>query len=167
MSLGPLIIASGMLLMLRIGPDAGYLSHVLPAAVVFGVGLALTVAPLTATVLASAEDALTGVASGVNNAVSRAAGLLAVAVLPVVAGLSGSAYRDPVVFAAGFRVAIILSAASVAGGGLIAWLAIRNDVLKPGQPPGAQASRMFCAVCGSPLDPAHDAAHDLPGAALS
>lgn len=151
MSLGPLIIASGMLLMTRIGAGASYMGDVLPAAVVFGLGLALTVAPLTATVLAAAEDSLTGVASGVNNAVSRAAGLLAVAVLPVVAGLSGDAYRDPVIFASGFRVAITLSAASVAAGGLFAWLTIRNDVLSPAETP----ERMYCPVCGAPLEPDH------------
>ncbi|CAN5821184.1 MFS transporter [soil metagenome] len=154
MSLGPLIIASGMMLMTRIGAGASYFGDVLPAAVVFGLGLALTVAPLTATVLAAAEDSLTGVASGVNNAVSRAAGLLAVAVLPVVAGLTGDAYLDPVAFAAGFRVAITLSASSVAVGGIIALLTIRNDVLGPARTP----EKMYCPVCGAPLEPAHEPA---------
>ncbi len=153
MSLGPLIIAAGMLLMTRIGAGASYLLHVLPAALVFGFGLALTVAPLTATVLAAAPDSLTGAASGVNNAVSRAAGLLAVAVLPVIAGLTGDAYRDPVAFAAGFRVAITISAAAVASGGVIAWFTIRNDVLKPED---AAPPMMHCAVCGSPLEPDHE-----------
>lgn len=156
MSLGPLIIAAGMLLMVRIGSDANYVTEVLPAAIVFGLGLALTVAPLTATVLSAAKDSMTGIASGVNNAVSRAAGLLAVAVLPVVAGLTGDAYRDPVAFAAGFRVAITLSAASVAIGGIIAWLTIRDDVLAVDEPPATP--RMHCAVCGSPLEPIDDPA---------
>ncbi|HEU4868264.1 MAG TPA: MFS transporter, partial [Actinomycetota bacterium] len=156
MSLGPLIIAAGMLLMVRIGSDASYVTDVLPAAIVFGLGLALTVAPLTSTVLSAAKDSMTGIASGVNNAVSRAAGLLAVAVLPVVAGLTGDAYRDPVAFAAGFRVAITLSAASVAVGGIIAWLTISNDVLRVDEPPAKP--RMHCAVCGSPLEPTDDLA---------
>lgn len=153
MSFGPIVIAAGMLLMTRIGADASYLTDVLPAVTVFGLGLALTVAPLTATVLAAADDALTGVASGVNNAVSRAAGLLAVAVLPVVAGLTGDAYQDPQVFEAGFRVAITISAASVAAGGLIAWFSIRNDVLFAGRSPEPARAKMHCAVCGSPLEP--------------
>lgn len=150
MSLGPLIIASGMLLMTRIGADSEYFSAVLPAVVVFGLGLALTVAPLTAAVLAAADDSMTGVALGVNNAVSRAAGLLAVAVLPVIAGLSGDAFRDPVAFASGFRVAITLSAALVASGGVIAWLTISNDVLD--QAPDEPAKPCsHCAVEGVPL----------------
>lgn len=83
MTAGPLVAAAGLLLLLRVGAGASYLLDVLPAVVVFGLGLSLTVAPLTATVLDSAEDRHAGVASGVNNAVARAAGLLAVAVIPV------------------------------------------------------------------------------------
>lgn len=161
MSLGPLVIASGMLLMAGIGAGSQYLSSVVPAVVVFGLGLSLTVAPLTAAVLASAADEMTGIASGINNAVSRAAGLLAVAVLPVVAGLSGDAYRDPVAFAAGFRVAITLSAVFVALGGVIAWLTIRNDVLGAA-PDEVRArpispARTHCAVAGAPLTPPQEA----------
>lgn len=157
MSLGPVIIASGMLLMTRIGAGSEYVSSVLPAVIVFGLGLALTVAPLTAAVLSSAEAAMTGIASGVNNAVSRVAGLFAVAALPVVAGLSGGAYRDAVTFANGFRVAVTLCAVLVASGGVIAWLTIRNDVLRAA-PDGAitlpQSSvRTHCAVEGTPLVP--------------
>ena len=96
LTIGPLISAGGLLLMLRIGADATWLLDVLPAVVVFGVGLALTVAPLTATVLDTAPDRYAGSASGVNNAVARAAGLLAVAVIPGLAGISGDDYADPV-----------------------------------------------------------------------
>src|SRR5918997_146028 len=81
---GPLIAAAGVLLMARIGPDAGYLTDVLAATAVFGAGLTLLVAPLTATVLDSAPDRLAGAASGVNNAVARAAGLLAGALVAAV-----------------------------------------------------------------------------------
>ena len=83
MTVGPLVIAAGLLLFTRIAPGNGYVATVLPAVIVFGLGLSCTVAPLTATVLASVDDAELGVASGVNNAASRLAGLLAVAVLPV------------------------------------------------------------------------------------
>jgi EmrB/QacA subfamily drug resistance transporter len=81
MTFGPIIAGAGMLLMLRVGPDADYLTELFPALFVFGIGLSLVVAPLTAAVLAAVDDAHSGIASGVNNAVSRVAGLLAIAVL--------------------------------------------------------------------------------------
>ena len=81
MAIGPIIQGLGMLLMLRVGGDANYLTGLLPALLVFGLGLALTVAPLTASVLAAVDDSRSGIASGVNNAVSRVAGLLAIAVM--------------------------------------------------------------------------------------
>jgi EmrB/QacA subfamily drug resistance transporter len=81
MAFGPVIQGIGILLMLRVSADADYITEVLPALVVFGIGLSLTVAPLTAAVLAAVDDSRSGIASGVNNAVSRAAGLLAIAVL--------------------------------------------------------------------------------------
>ena len=125
MSLGPLVSAGGVLLMLRIGARPSYLVDVLPAATVFGLGLAITVAPLTSAVLAAAPSRYAGIASGVNNAVARAASLLAVAVLPLVAGLRGEEYRQPDAFAAGFRVAALVCAALLAAGGLIALVTIR------------------------------------------
>jgi len=126
MSAGPMIGAAGVLLLLRIGAHPSYLMDVLPAASVFGLGLAITVAPLTAAVLAAAPGRFAGIASGVNNAVARAASLLAVAVLPLVAGLRGDEYRQPSAFAAGFRVAVLLCAALLAAGGLLAALIIRK-----------------------------------------
>ncbi len=93
MTVGPVIMAGGLLLMLRIEPAAGYFTHALPGILVFGLGLTLTVAPLTAAVLAAAEDRHAGVASGVNNAVARTAGLLSVAVLPLLMGLSGDDFN--------------------------------------------------------------------------
>jgi hypothetical protein len=84
MSVGPFTAAVGMLLMLRIGSGASYLADVLPAVLVFGLGLSATVAPLTATVLDSVPERRVGIASGVNNGVSRVAGLLAIAVLGAV-----------------------------------------------------------------------------------
>jgi EmrB/QacA subfamily drug resistance transporter len=81
MAAGPIVAGLGMLLMLRVDRDADYLTQLLPALVVFGLGLSLTVAPLTAAVLAAVDDSRSGIASGVNNAVSRVAGLLAIAVL--------------------------------------------------------------------------------------
>lgn len=90
LTIGPLVIAAGMVLMTRIGPGASYGTVVLPAVVVFGLGLAATVAPVTAAALAAADERHAGVASGVNNAVARTAGLLAVALLPPSAACSHS-----------------------------------------------------------------------------
>ena len=155
MAAGPLVMAAGMLLLSRIGQDASYISDVLPGAVVFGLGLSATVAPLTATALASADPQNSGIASGVNNAVARTAALLAVAVVPVAAGLTGDAFSDPNRFAAGFRIAMGASAALVAAGGLLAWLTIRDEV-----PAGRSACDLrrvarhrFCAVDGPPIEP--------------
>jgi MFS family permease len=129
MTFGPLIVALALLLMMRIGPESSYLIDILPAVIILGLGLALTVAPLTAAVLAAAETRHAGVASGVNNAVARTAGLLAVAVLPLVMGLSGDDYQQPVPLADGFRVAMTWCAGLVAVSALIAWFGIRDDVL--------------------------------------
>ncbi|MGH3159114.1 MAG: MFS transporter, partial [Streptosporangiaceae bacterium] len=106
---GTLVCAAGLALMTRIGPHAGYFADVFPAVSVFGFGLSMTVAPLTATVLASADAAHAGVASGVNNAVARSAGLLAVAGLPVVAGLS-IGHGSAAAFTSGFHTAMVISA---------------------------------------------------------
>ena len=110
MTIGPLIAAGGLLLLLRIGTAASWPADVLPAALVFGAGVALLVAPLTSAVLDSAPDRLAGAASGVNNAVARAGGLLAVAVIPGLAGISGADYADPAAFNAGFRITIVTAA---------------------------------------------------------
>lgn len=154
MTVGPLIMAGGLLLLLRVDADAGYLGAVLPAVVVFGLGLSTTVAPLTATVMAAVDQRHTGLASGINNAISRGAGLLTVALLPAVSGISGDAYRDPKVFAAGFRVAMLLSAALVALGGLLAWVFVR-DRLRDGAAacPASEVDRHYhCAIDGTPLE---------------
>ena len=110
LTLGPLIIAAGMLLMLRINPGDSYISSVLPAVLVFGIGLTLVVAPVTATVMASVDEAHSGVASGINNAVARVAGLLAVAVVPVVAGLTGDSFYIPSKMTHGFHVGMAVCA---------------------------------------------------------
>jgi hypothetical protein len=74
------------------------------------------------------------VASGVNNAISRGAGMLAIAVIPGLTGLTGDAYRNPAVFASGFRTAMLIGAALAAAGGLLAWISIRNPGAAPGGP---------------------------------
>jgi EmrB/QacA subfamily drug resistance transporter len=94
MSVGPIVGGIGLLMMMRIGPDTSYLVDVLPGLLVFGVGLSATVAPLTATVLDSVDEHRVGIASGVNNGVSRVAGLLAIAVLGAVISASFGAKLD-------------------------------------------------------------------------
>ena len=89
-------------------------------------GHCLLVAPLTATVLAAAPDRYAGAASGVNNAVARAGTLLAVAALPALVGLSGTAYRDAAVFSAAYRTAMWVCVGLLVAGGAVSWLLIRN-----------------------------------------
>ncbi len=130
MSAGPLTVAVGTLLLVGVDGSAPYWVEVLPGSVLQGLGMALTVAPLTASVLGAAPDALAGVASGVNNAVARAAQLLTVAALPVVVGLSGADYAQPAALTDGFRAAMVVCAALFAVGGVVAWATIRNDLLR-------------------------------------
>ncbi len=144
MTFGPLLMACGLLLMLRIGAGGSYLLDVLPAIIVFGLGLTLTVAPLTAAVLAAAEDRHAGVASGVNNAVARTAGLLSVAVLPLVMGLSGDDFNLAAPLAHGFHRAVICCAALVAVSAVIAWFGISDRILKPA--PDQPEPAFHCAV---------------------
>jgi EmrB/QacA subfamily drug resistance transporter len=130
MTVGPLIAGAGVLWFVRIGPGSSYWLDVLPGSLLNGLGMSLVVAPLTATVLDAAPDHLVGVASGVNNAVARAANLLAVAALPVAVGLSGDDYTDPAAFTSGFHVAVVVCAVVMALGGLVAWRTVRPDTLR-------------------------------------
>lgn len=126
MTLGPIVMAGGALLLLGVGSDVNYWTDVLPGLTIFALGLALMVAPLTATVLAAVSDEHAGIASGVNNAVARAGALLAVAALPVAVGLGGADYADPAVFDAAYGSAILICSALLALGGLLSWVTIRN-----------------------------------------
>jgi EmrB/QacA subfamily drug resistance transporter len=152
---GTLICAIGLLLMTRVGLHASYLTDVLPAVAVFGLGLSLTVAPLTATVLASADVRHAGVASGVNNAVARAAGLLAVAGLPVAVGLKIGGHGSAPAFASGFRMAMFISAGLLAAGSVLSWLMINDNVLRPQQdgPVPEPECQTYCPVGAPPLEP--------------
>jgi MFS family permease len=153
MTIGPVGIAAGLALLSRVQAEASYVGTVLPGLLVFGLGLSLTVAPLTATVLAAVSTSHAGIASGVNNAISRGAGLLAVAVIPGLTGLTSDAYHDPEIFASGFRAAMRISAALAATGGLLAWFLIRNDVdgRADVRPVARLDRRYYCAIDGAPL----------------
>ena len=124
MTLGPLVVAAGLMLLAQVGAGDGYLSGVLPGVVVFGLGLSATVAPLTAAVLASVEDAHMGVGSGVNNAAARVAGLLAVAVLPAAVGLDLAG--GPTAVTDGVQRALLVGAALCVAGGAVAYATIRG-----------------------------------------
>jgi EmrB/QacA subfamily drug resistance transporter len=132
MTVGPIVAGVGLALLVRVEPGASYVAGVLPGVLVFSLGLSLTVAPLTSTVLAAASADHAGMASAVNNSVARAAGLFAVAVLPVAAGISGAGALEPDQFDRGFRVAMLLAGALCAAGGLLAFATIR-DVRRPGE----------------------------------
>ncbi|GAW53855.1 EmrB/QacA family drug resistance transporter [Nocardioides sp. PD653] len=126
MTVGPVVMAGGSLLLMRVGADVDYWTDVLPGLTIFGLGLSLMVAPLTATVLAAAPDEHAGIASGVNNAVARAGSLLAVAALPVAVGLGGDEYADPVAFDSAYGSAVLICAVLLALGGVISWVTIRD-----------------------------------------
>ncbi|MEU6708801.1 MFS transporter [Streptomyces wuyuanensis] len=149
LTVGPLLCAAGMLLMLRVGPHASYLADVLPALLVLGLGMVTLVAPLTATVLASVDTARAGIASGVNNAAARAAGLLAVAALPMLAGMGPETYRIPEQFAAAFARAMPLCAAILVVGSVLAFALVR----RPAEAPCHAACRVHCGVGAPPLEP--------------
>jgi hypothetical protein len=125
MTIGPLVVAAGLVMLSRVQPGVRYVTGILPAALVFGLGLAMTVAPLTAAVLAAVDDAHVGVGSAVNNAVARLAGLLSVAVLPALVNLQTSPAS---VLTRGFREAMLIAAGFSALGGLIAFATIRRSV---------------------------------------
>jgi EmrB/QacA subfamily drug resistance transporter len=123
MTIGPMVVALGMFLLGRVDPGTTYWETVFPATIVLGLGLSLTVAPLTATVLGAVEDAHAGIASAINNSVARIAGLLAVAVLPAAAGLTAKQGLDLV---DGFARAMDIAAVLAALGGVLAFLTIRQ-----------------------------------------
>jgi predicted MFS family arabinose efflux permease len=149
MTVGPIVAGVGLALLVRVTAGSTYTGAVLPAVIVFGLGLSLTVAPLTSTVLAAASEEHAGVASAVNNDVARVAGLVAVAALPIVAGISAQAYAHPAQLSHGFRNAMWITAAMCAGGGLLSWATIRRPDAEPAEP------STHCALEATPLRGAH------------
>ncbi len=144
MGIGPLVAATGLLLYLRVGRDAPYLTEVLPGLLLFSLGLSATVAPLTATVLADADEHNAGIASGINNAIARMAGLFGVAALGIVTGGT--------LDVAGFHRVMLVGALAVGLGGVLALTGIRNprrEVRCADCPGGAYA--------GAPVTSEHEA----------
>jgi EmrB/QacA subfamily drug resistance transporter len=124
MTVGPLVMAVGFWILSGMGKGTDYMAGVLPGLVLFGFGLAATVAPLTAAVLGAVADAHAGIASGINNAVARVAGLLAIAILPVVAGLRGT-IAGPA-FTQGFKTIMWITAGLCVAGALVAYATVRR-----------------------------------------
>ncbi|MFD8849281.1 MFS transporter [Streptomyces sp. NPDC059604] len=163
LTVGPLVAAAGMLLMTRVGPGSasvsGYLTDVLPAVALLGVGLVTLVAPLTATVLASVDTARAGLASGINNAAARAAGLIAVAALPLLTGMGPEAYRDADEFAATFRRAMPMCAGLLVLGAVIAWAAVSGAPAPADEEEHARPEcTVHCGVTAPPLEPEREGA---------
>jgi EmrB/QacA subfamily drug resistance transporter len=134
LTLGPLVCGAGMLMMLRVGPGASYPADVLPALLVMGAGMVVLVAPLTVTLLSSVDASNAGLASGINNAAARAAGLVAVAALPLLAGMGPDAYRSGAAFDASFRRAMPLCAGLLAVGAALALAMLRQTAAAPHRP---------------------------------
>ena len=170
LTVGPILIALGMLMMSQIDAGDSYVADVLPGILVYGVGLVFVVAPITATVLAAAEARHAGVASGVNNAVARTAGLAAVAALPLIAGLSGTDFENPVALSDGFEVAMVVTAGLSLLGALISFLFISNDVLESSEDEEGHNldhldTDLHCGIDSPPLRPSREAAETEPAAA--
>ncbi|WP_149828136.1 MFS transporter [Streptomyces tailanensis] len=148
LTVGPLLCAAGMVLALRVGPEASYVADVLPALVVLGLGMVTLVAPLTATVLASVDTEHAGLASGINNAAARAASLVAVAALPLIAGMGPEAYRSAPQFDDAFGTAMIVCAATLVAGAALAYATIRRPAPDCRHP----ECRTHCGVTAPPLE---------------
>ncbi|MEU8613796.1 DHA2 family efflux MFS transporter permease subunit [Actinoplanes sp. NPDC048791] len=167
MTVGPLVSAAGLLWMSRIGPGASYWTDVLPPVIVFGLGLCLLVAPLTATALGALDDMYAGVASGVNNAVARAAGLLSVAVLPLAAGIGQGDLTDAADLHPTYRNSLMICAVLMLAGAAVAAVLIPTRLPAhtpaPAAGPGrvhAEAAatpiRSYCDVAAPPVHPRRD-----------
>jgi MFS family permease len=132
MTVGPIVMGAGSLLLLTVSKDFSYWWQVLPFVLVYGTGLTLTVTPLTSAILGSIERERSGIASAVNNAVSRVAGLLVIAMLATILG----GRLD----LAGFHRGVVVTAAMMLVGGLISFAGIRNHLVKAGESePSAEA----------------------------
>jgi hypothetical protein len=143
---GPLLLAAGLLLLTRIGPDASWLPDVVPGAVLVGLGLVTFVAPLSATVMGSVSADHVSVASGVNNAIARTASLASLALIPVVSGLTSAVGPDEVTDAV--RTSLVITAVIAAAAAPISFVGLGRRV-----PSARSARRHYCPVDGPPLQP--------------
>jgi len=161
LSVGPVVVGAGLALLTLVPSGSSYVLYVLPAVLVFGLGLAITVAPLTSTAMSSAPPDRSGIASAVNNDVARFGGLLAVAILPALAGITGTAYLHPAALAAGFRIAVLISGALCALGGLLAAVTITNPAGRRHVPEAAPSGQ--CLHCGLDAPPLRTSPSEAAG----
>jgi EmrB/QacA subfamily drug resistance transporter len=146
MTVGPVLVGIGFLMFSRIEPGSHFATRVLPGILVFGLGLAVMVAPLTAAVLDAAPARFAGIASAINNDVAQIGGLLAVAVIPCAAGLNSGSFTDPIAFTEGFRHAMQLCAALTMLGGVLALFTIQDQKI-------AAYPQRVCSLETPPLQP--------------
>lgn len=150
MSVGPCLVGLSLFMLVRVNSTGTYATQVLPAVLVLGLGFAIVVTPLTATALSSAPAAEAGTASAVNNDVARTGSLIAVAVLPAVAGITGAAYTHPAQFSTGFHKASLVSGALCLLAGAMAALLIRNPRRVASTKPTEAAYLRHCALDAPP-----------------
>ncbi|HEX3605259.1 MAG TPA: MFS transporter [Candidatus Dormibacteraeota bacterium] len=147
MTVGPLVLGLGLILLAGIGGHADYLRDVLPGVVVVGLGISITVAPLTAAVLGAVEERHAGVASAVNNAVARVAALIAVATLPLVSGMASTRLGSPA-YVTAYHGAMIIAGLVCAAGGVVALLTVRRGAeVVPAPPPSVLHACQHPAGC--------------------
>jgi EmrB/QacA subfamily drug resistance transporter len=146
LTVGPLMVAAGLLLLSRIGPDASWAPDVLPGSIVLGLGLVTIVAPLTATVMGSVSPDQVSIASGVNNAIARTASLAALSVIPVISGLTTATGASDITDA--FRTSLVIAAAVAAIAAPLCFVGLgARTRARP------SARRLYCSVDGPPLQP--------------
>ncbi|HEY9408840.1 MAG TPA: MFS transporter [Jiangellaceae bacterium] len=148
LGIGSLVGSSGVVLLSFVEPGDEYASAVFPGVLLLGVGLTTLVPTLTATVMASAPAHLVGIASGVNNGVSRAAGLMAVAALPAITGLAGQAYADPGLLTDAYSMSLLICAALMAAGGILSVTMLPRHVAQRHAEPELEATAT--APCTAP-----------------
>jgi EmrB/QacA subfamily drug resistance transporter len=146
LTVGPLLVSAGLLVLSRIGTDATWAGDVLPGAILLGIGLTTFVAPLTATVMGSVSSDEVSIASGVNNAIARTASLASLSVIPSVSGLSSASTPDAVTSA--FRTSLIIVAVLAAAAAPLSFFGLGRHV-----PAARSARRSYCALDGPPVQP--------------
>jgi EmrB/QacA subfamily drug resistance transporter len=147
MTVGPLVLGAGLVMLAGVDRGDDYVASILPGVIVFGIGMTIFVAPLTAAVLGALPDERAGIASAVNNAAARLAQLLAAAALPAAAGLSAGTAVGPGAFSAGYETAMLIAAAVAAVGGLISWATIDRGGGGPKPAPRHPSSSQACTSC--------------------
>jgi EmrB/QacA subfamily drug resistance transporter len=150
MTIGPIVLGVGVVMLAGIEAGDSYLASVLPGVIVFGIGMTIFVAPLTTAVLAALPDEQAGIASAVNNAAARLAQLLSSAALPALAGLSASTAVGPGAFSDGYRTAMLIAAAIAVLGGLLSFWTIRGR--DPRRAPRHPSPSHACTACADPAE---------------